>query len=107
MAPTESEVKQVLRIIGVILAIVSPALAWASWNVNQQPLQVLAQVEQRRSILDSATIASAMYHAAHARATLADRWHPTGFATLGVIGTIAGVMLLYFSRSRRVTPSRV
>lgn len=101
MTASDSPGKRVCRILGVILIIVSPAGALASWTVNQQPLEVLAQVEQRRSIVDSATIASAIYHAGHARATLANRWHPTGFATLGVLGTIVGVTFLYFSRSRR------
>lgn len=99
--PTDSQGKQFCRILGVTLVLVSPAYAWASWTGTQQPLEVLAQVEQRGNILDSATIGSAMYHAAHARATLADRWHPTGFATLGVIGTIVGATFLFFSRARR------
>jgi hypothetical protein len=101
MTALYSSGKSVCRILGVILVLISPAGALASWRVNQQPLEVLAQVEQRRSILDSATIASAIYHAGHARATLANRWHPTGFATLGILGTNAGLTLLYFSRSRR------
>ncbi len=104
MTRSNSEVKSVYRILGVILVLISPTGALAWWRVNQQPLEVLAQVGQRRGILDSATIASAMYHAGYARATLANRWHPTGFATLGVIGTIAGLTFLYSSRSRRTEP---
>jgi hypothetical protein len=97
----EAEVKSLCRTLGLILVLFSPIGALAWWRVNQQPLEVLAQVERRRGILDSATIASAMYHASHARAALATRWHPTGFATLAVLGAIAGLTLIYFSRTRR------
>jgi hypothetical protein len=64
----------------------------------------MAYVAQRRGTanpVDSATDASVVYHAAHAQAALANRWKPTGFATLAVIGSFVGVSLVAYGFRRR------
>jgi hypothetical protein len=88
-------------IIGLVLVIASPALAIGQWYSNRSPLRTLAWVEQHRSPGDSALYASALYHAGHAQASNTARWHLSGYATLGVIGTLLGLGLLVAARSRR------
>lgn len=65
------------------------------------PLQTLAWFEQNRAPGDSLALASAQYHAAHARASLSRRWSATGYGTLGALGTLAGLALILPGRRRR------
>lgn len=83
------------RTLGLVLLIGAPLLAFGTWNATRQPLEVFALAQRNRAQLDSATYASAAYHAAFARATQANRWHLTGYATLGVLGTLVGAGLVY------------
>ena len=92
---------QLRRVLGLILFIAAPALAVGRCYSTREPLARFAQMEQHRTPADSLAYGSAAYHAAHARATQANRWHPTGYATLGILGTIIGAGLLYSARSRR------
>jgi hypothetical protein len=96
-----AELTKLWAIAGLILVLASPALAWGQWYSNRSPLATLRWVEQHRSAGDSATYASALYHAGHAQASNDARWHLTGYATLGVLGTAAGLALLAATRSRR------
>ncbi|MEX2178509.1 MAG: hypothetical protein WD801_07345 [Gemmatimonadaceae bacterium] len=79
----------------------SPALALGQWYSTRGPLQTLAWYEQHRAPGDSAGYASALYHAGHAQATHAARWSLTGYATLGVAGTLVGLAVLLGARQRR------
>src|SRR5437870_4378826 len=104
MAASVSNGAKASRIFGAILIIAAPSLALGSWYSTKQPLEVLAQLEQLRargSAVDSGAYASAMYHARHARQTQVDRWTLTGYATLGVIGTIVGAGLILLGSRRR------
>jgi hypothetical protein len=85
----------------LVLTIASPALASGHWYSNRSPLSTARWIEQHRSPGDSATYASALYHAGHAQASNHGRWHLTGYATLGVVGTALGLALLLAARSRR------
>jgi len=89
------------RALGVILLLAAPALAFGVWYSARGPLSTLAWFEQHRTPADSAAYASALYHASHARATEANRWHLTGYATVGLVGTLAGVCLILSGSSRR------
>ena len=89
------------RAIGLILVIAAPMLAGFEWDSTRQPLATFARMELNRRPADSAAYEHAVEHAAWARETLANRWHLTGYATLGVLGTIAGAALLYSGISRR------
>lgn len=89
------------RVLGAILLLAAPALALGVWYSARGPLTTLAWLEEHRTPADSAAYASALYHASHARATEANRWHLTGYATLGLIGTLAGACLLLSGSYRR------
>jgi hypothetical protein len=98
---SKADWKKLAMIAGLVLAIASPALGFGQWYSNRSPLATLAWVEEHRSPGDSATFASATYHAAYARASNNARWHLTGYSTLGVLGTVLGLALLGMARSRR------
>jgi hypothetical protein len=89
------------RILGVILLLAAPAVAFGVWYSARGPLTTLAWFEQHRNPADSAAYASALYHASHARATQANRWHVTGYATLSLVGALAGVGLILSGSYRR------
>lgn len=72
----------------------SPALSILKWQSNKGPLETLAWYEQHRNPGDSIVYASAVYHAGHARASNMNRWSPSGYATLGIAGTLVGLALL-------------
>lgn len=88
-------------LLGVVFLVVFPALAIYRWYGAKGPIETREWFEQHRSPGDSAAYASAVYHASHARATHAARWHPTGYATMGVAGTLAGAALVLSARRRR------
>lgn len=87
--------------LGVVFLVVAPALAIGQWYRVKGPIEELERIEQHRSPNDSAAYASAVYHASHARATRAARWHPTGYATTGVTGALVGAALILSARRRR------
>ncbi len=88
-------------ILGIVLVLASPGLSLGQWYSERSPLETLAWFEQNRSPGDSAGYASALYHASYARASVANRWHPLGYGTLGVAGTLLGIALIGFARKRR------
>lgn len=92
---------QIRRVLGMTLIIAAPLLAFGVWNSTRVPLAAFAQMQKHRTPGDSLAYASAAYHAGHALATQTNRWHPMGYATLGVLGTIIGAALLYSGLSRR------
>ena len=99
-----SDLRKLAQIVGLVLAIASPALAFGQWYNNRSSVSTLRWVEQHRSPGDSAAYASALYHAGPAQASDDDRWHLTGYATLGVLGTALGLALLLAARSRPGSP---
>lgn len=88
------------RVIGTILVIAAPGLAFGSWYSTRQPLEMLAWSEANRSRIPAEAYGSAVYMASHAQRTLDEKWSPTGFATLGIAGFVTGVVLLAVSRRR-------
>ena len=98
-----ADLAKLAMVVGLVLVIASPALAFGQWYSNRSPLATLRWIEQHRSPGDSATYASALYHAGHAQASNDTRWQLDGYATLGVLGTAFGLGLLVAGRSRRHT----
>lgn len=88
------------RVIGLALVILAPSLAVAQWYSTKQPLEVLALAERMRGTLPPDEYASAVYHGSHAMETLNNKWSPTGFATIGILGFLAGAGLLVSARRR-------
>ncbi len=86
--------------LGIVFLIAAPALSIGAWDAANGPLETLAWYDAHRGPGDSAAYASAQYHAAHARASHANRWRPTGYATLGLLGTLIGIGLLIPYRRR-------
>ena len=93
--------RSVRRILGLLLLLASPMLALGARYSAQESLTSLARMERHRTPADSLAYASASYHASHARAREANRWHASGYATLGVAGTVVGLGLLVSGLFRR------
>ena len=91
------------RILGLLLLLAAPTLAFGVWHSVRGPLEELARFEQYRTPADSVAYANALYHGMHARTTEANRWHLTGYATMGLVGTVLGAGLLLSSWSRPAT----
>ena len=92
------------RVIGTVLVIAAPGLAFGSWYSTRQPLEMLAWSEANRSRIPAEAYGSAVYMAAHAQRTLDEKWTATGFATLGIAGFMVGAGFLFISwRNRPVT----
>ena len=92
------------RIVGLALIIAAPTLSLATWYSTREPLARLAWSDQHRAPGDSAGYAHNFNHAAYVRAINARRWHPTGYATLGLVGTLVGGLLLTLPR-RNLAPA--
>lgn len=90
-------------VLGLVVVLVSGLLAFLRWYSVKGPLETLAWVEQHRAPGDSATYASALYHASHAQAAHKSRWSATGYAAHGVAGAVIGLTLILSARSRRTT----
>ena len=88
------------RVLGIVLVIAAPLIAIGVGHSNRGPLETLAWFEGHRSPTDSFGYANALYHGAHARTTEANRWHLTGYATLGTVGFLLGASLLLSTRYR-------
>lgn len=101
MSTREFFPRQSRLLIGALVLLVGLSVSFGRWYATRAPLEELAQVEQHRTQQDSATYASAMYHASHARAIRASRWSLAGYATHGVVAAVLGVALLLSGRSRR------
>lgn len=89
------------RLLGILLIIAAPGLAIGTWHAANGPLQTLAWFQAHRTPADSFAYASALYHAGHAQATHANRWQPTGYATLGLVGVLVGAGLVLSTWKRR------
>jgi hypothetical protein len=88
-------------LVGSALVIVAIGLAFGQSYAVKGPRQALAWFDQHRSPGDSIAYGSAVYHAAHSQSSYSNRWRPTGYATLGTVGTIAGIALILSSLRRR------
>lgn len=87
-----------LRIVGVLIIAVAGALASATeWAARRDR----ADAVRLSQSTDSATLASARYHGAHAEQTLATRWDWTGHGSLGALGLLVGVALLSLGQRAR------
>jgi len=95
------------RVLGIVLVIAAPSISYLAWQSTQQPIQVQEMAERMKGTLPADQYASALYHGSHAHQTLADKWKPTGFATLGTIAFLvgAGLLLIGFGPTRRNTPA--
>jgi hypothetical protein len=91
--------------LGLILVIAAPSIGYGVRHSTRDPLATLAWFQQHRAPGDSAGYASALYHASHAQATEANRWHPTGYATLSVVGTCLGLAILVGGRRTTDQPT--
>ena len=89
------------RVLGFVLVIAAPLIAIGVWHANRGPLETLAVLERPRTPADSFAYANALYHGVHARTTESNRWHLTGYATLGAVGTVLGATLLLSGWHRR------
>lgn len=101
MVESRSSAMRARSIVGVLFVLVSPTLALGAWHSANGPLETLAWFDAHRTPGDSIAYASAIYHASHARASHANRWRPTGYATLGLAGTLIGAALLLSIGYRR------
>ncbi|MDB4905962.1 MAG: hypothetical protein JWO05_746 [Gemmatimonadetes bacterium] len=91
---------QVRRIAGLVLLIAAPALAWGSWNQANRDIAFADAVPPRRNHADSLMFEYSAYHAARGRIAHAERWHPTGYATLGLLGVLVGAWFVWPRRKR-------
>lgn len=91
-------------LVGIVLLIVTAGLTFGYRYSLRGPLQTLEWFKAHRAPGDSLAYASAAYHASHAQAAQANRWRPTGYATLGLAGILVSLGLIASSRSRRTTP---
>ena len=92
------EWRRLARVLGTVLVIAAPSLAFGTWYSTRQPLEMLAWSEANRSRIQADAYGSAVYHASFAQRTLDEKWSPTGFATLGITGFLLGIGLLTLSR---------
>ena len=92
-------------LLGIVLLVIAVGLTWAQWYSLQGPMETLAWFEKNRAPGDSLAYASTLYHASHAQATHANRWSPTGYLTLGVIGVVVALTLIASSSVGRVAPA--
>ena len=96
-----------MRVVGVIVLVLSPALAVATHWAARRDMEAVGRLPRPITPVDSQTYSRLNYHVVIAEGQLAGRWSPTGYAALGVTGTLLGVALLIGSgRVRRLTGSR-
>ena len=86
---------------GIIVILVTAVATYGQWRAQRDPLDALAWIETHRGPQDTAMYTHAQRHVAYIRDMYGDRWSPTGYATLGVVGTLIGVVLLASSRDWR------
>ena len=97
-----TEIRRGLRVIGVIMLIAAPGLSIGSvWSRQRQIKEMEDQMFLPTTLNDPAIRESMTYHLSHLQADEAMKWGPTGDATMGVIGTIAGVVVIAFALRRR------
>ena len=87
-------------LLGVAVLVVTLGLTYGQWHAYNGPIETLAWENQHRYKGDSADYAT-IYHASRARDVIANRWHPTGYATLGLVGSLIGIGLIFSARLRR------
>ena len=76
-------------------------MAYGIWNGTHEAIATHAALETHRVPGDTIYFSSAAYHAWRARTTEVNRWRPTGYATLSLVGTIVGIALLASGSIRR------
>ena len=86
---------------GIIVLPVTALATYGQWRAQKDPLDALEWIEAHRRPQDTAMYTHAQRHAAYIHEVYGDPWDPTGYATLGVVGTIVGVGLIASSRIRR------
>jgi hypothetical protein len=101
-----TRIRRGLMVIGLTALIAAPSLAIGSiWSRRQHIMElkdaalaesVLADTSVRRSIVD---------HLSRYQAEDALIWTPRGDATLGVVGALAGIVLIAASLKRRLPPA--
>ena len=96
-----AERAQIARVVGIVLLIAAPGMAFGTLYSTRQPLEVLAVAERMKATLPAEHYSSAVYHGSYARQTLDDKWKPTGFATMGTAGFLLGAGLLGAGVRRR------
>ena len=95
-------VRRGLLVIGVVLVIAAPALSLGSIMSRRRHIAEFQEAALSPAVLaDSATRASVVYHLSRLQADEAVKWSPTGDATFGVAGTVAGFLLVAWSTLRR------
>lgn len=97
-----TEIRRGLLVIGVTILIAAPGLSIGSqWSRHKQIAELQGQMFTTETLIDPAIRASMVYHLSHLQAAEKFKWSLTGDATLGVVGTVMGIILVAFSLRRR------
>ena len=96
-----AERAQIARVVGIVLVLAAPGMAFGTLYSTRQPLEVLALAERMKATLPPDHYSSAVYHGSYAQETLDNKWKPTGFATMGTAGFLLGAGLLITGLRRR------
>jgi hypothetical protein len=94
------------RIVGALLLIVAPALAIGTRAITDRDRTVKGRIPQPITAVDSEAYNSLIFHGAHAQARHDARWSITGYATLGLVGTLVGIgLLVWAAQTQRRLPT--
>jgi hypothetical protein len=96
-----TDVRRGLQALGVAFLLAAPSLATLSvWSRHQhiRELQDMALADSTLINADART--SVIYHLSHLQADEALKWQPTGDATMGVLGGVAGLVLILWARRK-------
>ena len=97
-----TEIRRGLLVIGLTMLIAAPGLSIGSvWSRHKQISELQDQIFLPTTLNDPAIRESMTYHLSHLQAAEAVKWGPTGDATFGAVGTVAGAILVAFAMRRR------
>jgi hypothetical protein len=101
-ATTNAHPARLVAIFGLVLTIACPSLAISEHvrlqGRSRQLHDYLADAERSPAgPARDARIRSNSYHLIWIDSSLRNRWSATGYATIGVLGTLVGILCLYVS----------
>jgi hypothetical protein len=97
-----SDAQQWRRVAGALLLIAAPALTIGARAITNRDRSVGERLPAPITAIDSQAYNSLIMHGAIAQARHDGRWTPTGYATLGLAGTLAGIALLAWAAKAAV-----